>query len=103
MAQTLARVLDQDRPNAAAPATVCKFNIADLYGECSLLNARIRKIASLEELPDNEETVYLLSTEFPQLPERNWTNLLPQDQTYRERRICFWKGVLRREDRGVTP
>ena len=103
MAQTLARVLDQDRPNAAAPAPVYKFNISDLYGECSLLNARIRKIASLEELPDNEEVVYLLSTEFPQLPERNWTNVLPQDQTYRERRICFWKGVLRREDRGVTP
>ena len=101
MAQTLAELLAKDR-TSAAPATVCKFNIADLYGECSLLNARIRKIASLEELPDNEETVYLLSTEFPQKPERNWTNLLPQDQTYRDRRICFWKGVLRREEREVA-
>lgn len=103
MARVLAQALEKDRGAAAEPAQVCKFNIADLYGECSLLNARVRKVASLEELPDTAETVYLLSTEFPQLPERNWTNLLPQDRTYRGRRICFWKGVLRRADREVAP
>ena len=96
LASTLARV----RSSAARQTTVYKFNISDLYGECSRLNANVRKIASLDELPANEEVVYLLSTEFPQQPDRNWTNLLPPDRTYRGRRICLWLGELRREVRG---
>lgn len=100
MARELAGTLDRDRRDSAVPATVYKFNISDLYGECLLLDARIRKISSLDELPFNENTVYVLGTAFPQQPDRDWTNLLPADRTYRNQRICLWKGVLRRDELG---
>ena len=99
MAQELAQTLARDTANTSRPATVYKFNISDLYGECLLLDAAIRKISSLDELPFNEDTVYVLGTAFPQQPDRDWTNLLPANRTYRKQRICLWKGVLRREEK----
>ena len=98
MAKELALTLAKDRKNAPGQATVYKYNISDLYGECSLMNARVRKIYDLEQLPYKEDTVYLLGTAFPQQPDRDWTNLLPADRTYNGRRICLWKGVLRRDE-----
>jgi len=102
MAKLLARKLEQDRKNHSSPAKIFKLNISDLYSECSLLNARVRKISVLDELPMREDVIYLVSTEFPQLPDRIWTNLLAQDQTYRGRRICLWKGVLRKEEENIS-
>ena len=103
MAKELASTLARDRNNAAGKALVYKFNISDLYGECSLMNATIRKIYDLDQLPYNEDTVYLLGTAFPQQPDRDWTNLLPANRTYRNQRICLWKGVLRKDEQKVTP
>ncbi|MBR2642978.1 MAG: hypothetical protein IKD46_07595 [Lentisphaeria bacterium] len=101
MAKELASTLHRDRKDAAA--TVYKFNISDLYAECSLMNAQIRRIYNLDNLPFHEDTVYLVGTAFPQQPDRDWTNLLPADRTYRNQRICLWKGVLRKDDREVNP
>ncbi|MBQ4336598.1 MAG: hypothetical protein IJC34_05365, partial [Lentisphaeria bacterium] len=101
MAKELASTLHRDRKDAAA--TVYKFNISDLYAECSLMNAQIRRISNLDNLPFHEDTVYLVGTAFPQHPDRDWTNLLPADRTYRNKRICLWKGVLRKDEREVNP
>ena len=103
MARELAGTLARDRNNTPDKALVYKFNISDLYGECSLMNADIRKIYNLDQLPYNEDTVYLLGTTFPQHPDREWTNLLPANRTYRNQRICLWKGVLRKDEQKVKP
>lgn len=79
---------------------VYKSDILDLYGECRYLGTRVQKIEALSELPQSADTVYLLTTEFPQLPERNWTNLLAPDRVYLRHRLCLWKGVLRRDQVG---
>lgn len=57
--------------------TLYKSNILDLYGELFYSGAKVVKLQSLEELPEDQETVYLISTEFPQYPDRSWSNLLP--------------------------
>lgn len=98
MARELAATLAKDKQNNT-PVVVYKFNISDLYGECLLMDAQIRKVSSLDDLPFNEDTVYLLGTAFPQQPDRDWVNLLPANRTYRNQRICLWKGILRREIR----
>ncbi len=72
-----------------------KGNILDLYGELHYVGLPVQKIASLAELPKGEKVVYLIDTEFPQLPERNWVNLLPNNFSYRGHRIAVWKGELR--------
>ncbi len=76
---------------------IYKSDILDLYGECRYLDAKVQKLTNIAELPKSADTVYLLSTEFPQQPDRNWTNLLAPDRTYLRHRICLWKGVLRRD------
>ncbi len=56
-----------------------KQGINDLYGELFYTGAKIRKLSSLKELPQDESVVYLLSTEFPGTTDRSWVNLLPPD------------------------
>lgn len=82
-------------PAERANLPVFKLNIQDLYGEIYYMGVRVRKIDSLTELPREDRTVYLFSTEFPQYPERVWTNLLPPGKTYRGHSIALWKGVRR--------
>lgn len=82
-------------------AKLYKGNILDLYGELCYVGLPVAKIQELEELPLNDRVVYLVDTEFPQYPERSWSNLLPPDFRYRGHRICLWKGVLQRAAGGV--
>lgn len=102
----------QESPKRAFGATVAnalkgetvdilyKGNISDLYGELYYANFKIKKIGDLSDLPKGANVVYLLNTEFPQLPERNWTNLLKNNDnaiSYRGHKLYLWKGVLRDE------
>ncbi len=88
LAADLARL---DRPELI----VYKYNIQDLYGECFYSGVTVRKIAALAALPPEDSVVYVLSTTFPQHPERIWSNLLAPDKTYRNHQIGLWKGVPR--------
>ena len=72
-----------------------KSNILDLYGELYYSGTEVRRILELDELPTTEEVVYLISTEFPQYPDRSWVNLLAPDYSYRGHRLFLWKGTLR--------
>lgn len=91
----LGRALAAGGAKLAPDQVVYKSDIIDLYGECRYLNVSVRKIESLDDLPKAARTVFLLSTEFPQAPDRNWTNLLPPDLIYLRHRLCLWKGVLK--------
>ncbi len=72
--------------------TLYKSNILDLYGELYYSGYKVVKLPTLEELPEDQETVYLINTEFPQYPERNWSNLLPTGYSYRGHRLYLWRG-----------
>ncbi len=72
-----------------------KSNILDLYGELYYSKAEVLRILELDELPPSETVVYLISTEFPQYPDRSWINLLSPDYAYRGHRLFLWKGTLR--------
>ncbi|MDR0932838.1 MAG: hypothetical protein LBM70_07475 [Victivallales bacterium] len=72
-----------------------KSNILDLYGELYYAGVEVRKLQEPIQIPAQAEVVYLLGTEFPQQPDRVWTNLLPADYTYRRHRLGLWRGVLR--------
>lgn len=80
--------------------TLYKSNILDLYGELYYAGVKVRKLQEPYRIPAEEKTVYLLGTEFPQMPDRVWVNLFPADYTYRKHRLGLWKGELRPPETG---
>ncbi len=79
------------RDHAEGP--LFKVDISDLYGPLFYSGATVVKLPDLSRLPEHSERVYLISTEFPAYPARNWSNLLPPDYTYMNRKLMLWKGV----------
>ncbi len=71
---------------------IFKSEILGLYSECYYLGYPVKKINSLNELPAEPETIYLLGIEFPQYPKRIWRNLLTQE--YRGHTLYLWRGDL---------
>ena len=70
-----------------------KTGTAPLYGELFYAGARIIELPSADQLPDNTSAdIYLISSSFPQNPKWSWSNLLPENFTYQERRIMLWRG-----------
>ncbi len=96
--QILGRQLREilQKENIPADTVIYKSAIKDLYGECYYMGYRVKKIYSLQKLPKNKEVIYLISTNYPQVPTREWTNLLPKDMRYRGRLICLRRGVLKK-------
>ncbi|MDD3886147.1 MAG: hypothetical protein PHI35_04695 [Victivallaceae bacterium] len=76
---------------------IYKDNITGLYGELYYSGCKAVNLTDLENMPQ-KQIVYLLGAEFPQQPNREWTNLLPPDFSYRDHRLFLWKGVLHAEE-----
>ena len=73
--------------------TIYKGNqIANIYALGCYLGCNIKKLNSLNELPSDKKTVYLLSLSSPIYPKRQWDNISTVD--YRNRSLSLWKGVL---------
>ena len=72
---------------------VIKYGVVGLYSELYYSGKQIIQLNSLDELPDEEKTVFLLSNEFPPVPDREWINLFPAGNTYDNNRIMLWKGI----------
>lgn len=85
-------------PAASPSLTVYKDFPSGLYSECHYMGCKVRKISSDDEIPKKDKEVYVIASEVPSLPERNWTNLIPE-MKYKDRRICLWKGVLKEDDK----
>lgn len=92
LGQRIGRVLSEE---PVRPRVLYKDNIQDLYSELYYAHIPVQRLQDLGELPSEPEAVYLVGTEFPLVPDRDWSNLLPADFTYREQRLCLWKGVKR--------
>lgn len=72
-----------------------KCDIKGFYGGLFYTGIPVYQLNNVSELPENAETVYLISTEFPQTLDRKWSNLLPPNYTYQKEKIHLWKGVLK--------
>jgi len=82
--------------DAGKEAVIYTMNIKDLHGGLFYSGFPVRDISSAVELPGGgKPVVYLLSTSFPAVPERSWSNLLPVDYRYRSRKVSLWRGVWR--------
>ena len=73
-----------------------------LYGECFYMGGKVFSISNVEEIPADKKLVYLISTEFPQVPERRWRNLLPVRKTYKDKPICLWQGIKNEQKKKNT-
>jgi len=90
-AQELLQALEQD--GVKPGSTVYKYDFNDLFAEGVYMKMHLNKISALETLPKGEvPVIYLLSPEFPQLPERNWRGLLTAPLENRHRKLYLWKG-----------
>ncbi len=84
--------LEQD--GAKSGTQLYKYNVNDLFSESVYMRYPIKKIMQLSSLPKAEEpVVYVLSASFPDLPERSWRSLLPQQSGGGRRGQCnIWRG-----------
>lgn len=90
-AQELLQALEQD--GVKPGSMVYKYDFNDLFAEGVYMKMHLNKISALETLPKGEvPVIYLLSPEFPQLPERNWRGLLTAPLENRHRKLYLWKG-----------
>lgn len=82
---------------------IYKWNISGLYGECFYLGIPVTEIDELEQLPKQPEELFLLSTSFPQFPERNWSKIAETrllDASDDERSLSIYRGKLVPQDSG---
>ena len=84
--------LEQD--GAKSGTQLYKYNVNDLFAESVYMRYPIKKITQLSSLPKAEEpVVYVFSASFPDLPERAWRSLLPQQSGGGRRGQCnIWRG-----------
>lgn len=70
--------------------------IFGLYGPCSYLGCKVKKIHSFAELSADEKNIFLIGTEVPIFPERHWENLTEDKKlVYTEGGIIYvWQGTI---------
>ncbi len=73
--------------------------ISGLFSECEYMDCKVKRISSAADLPPKAKEVYVIALEVPSVPERTWTNLLPPEERYKDKRLCLWKGVLKDDRR----
>jgi len=77
--------------------------ILGLVAPCLYMNARVRKIHKIENIPDIQNTVYMIGTDFPVSGNRTWTNISPLKKNdsknknnpfvYKNTRFYIFKGI----------
>ena len=73
-------------------AIICKNGILDLYNDGYYMQKKIRKLNALADIDRKEPVIYLLTTDFPQYPDRTWKNLF--ETTYRGRKLILYRGDI---------
>ena len=75
-----------------------KYDIKGFYGGLFYTGLPIYQLNNVTDLPENINTVYLVSTKFPQTLDRKWSNLLAPNYTYQKQKLYLWKGVLKEDN-----
>ncbi|MDD3117686.1 MAG: hypothetical protein PHQ27_00755, partial [Victivallales bacterium] len=57
------------------------------------LGGKFKRITSLNELPKDDEVVFLLSSEPPLAPSRSWTNIVDDSRRFSREKLYLWRGV----------
>ena len=70
-------------------------DIKGFYAPCIYMGARVKKIHKLSDLPEEVETVYMITTTFPAFAKREWDYLTPTEQpiTYKKETLYILRGV----------
>jgi hypothetical protein len=108
MGEAFASVLKQDLKidkTTSFPDTLIVYKgpgILGLVAPCLYMNTKVRKIHKIEDIPETENTVYMIGTDFPVSGNRTWTNLTPASKTdtkeidcpfiYKNTRFYLFKG-----------
>lgn len=91
--ETATHLINKLGKNYSKSMTIYKGpKIADLYILGTYLDTNLKKIYSLEELPDNKKTIYMLSADTPIFPERDWGKIT--EISYKNKSLYLWKGTL---------
>ena len=77
------------------PSVLYKYGIVGMYSELYYSGRKVIQVESLAEIPQNEEVVYLIAPEFPQIPNREWSNLMTPEKFGKQSRLMLWKGISR--------
>ena len=77
---------------------IYKYNINEFYSEAVYSGIPFKEIRSIHDIPATDTGIFLLTTEFPQHPEREWHRLLLPSFTYRHKALVFLYGKLRNND-----
>lgn len=85
--------------------------ILGLYVPCVYTGAKVKKIHSLDELPDNKDVVYMITTEYPVSNKRSWDYVTPKDiisgaedpYIYSETRFYILKGKKLEQLKDIRP
>lgn len=85
---TLRKIIADD--GGKDDAVVYKNDILDLYSESYYMHKKVKKINNLDDIDNKEKVIYLLTTDFPQYPERTWKNLF--ETTYRGQKLILYRG-----------
>lgn len=71
-------------------AIIYKNNILDLYNESYYMKKTVIKINNFDDIDSKKNIIYLLTTDFPQYPERTWKNIF--ETTYRGQKLYLYRG-----------
>ena len=85
----------KDLPDDAA--MIYKYNIQGLYNGLFYAGVPVYKIRKEDPLPD-KKTVYVLSPDYPDLPNRSWEPLRREGYICRGEKVFLWKGVPVRDE-----
>ena len=72
-----------------------KYDIKGFYGGLFYTGIPVYQLNNVTEIPEHVNTVYLISSKFPQTLDRKWNNLLAPNYTYQKEKIYLWKGTLK--------
>lgn len=71
-------------------------DIRGFYAPCIYMGARVKKIHKLSELPEDMNTVYMITTTFPASAKRKWDYIISTKRnpvTYKNETLYILKGV----------
>ena len=73
--------------------TIFTRNVRNLTGELFYSGFPVCRLVASDELPSDEDEIYLLSRDFPQSAAYSWENLLPKDFSSNGQPLKLWKGT----------
>lgn len=103
--------LKEDEPIPENTVVYKGPGILGLYVPCLYMGAKVKKIHSLDQLPENQDLVYMITTQYPVSNKRSWDYVTPKDiiseaenpYIYSETRFYILKGKKLKKEKDLRP